>query len=280
MYDYAEVRTDTESLQRYTALLRLVFPNATQYSAQYLAWQYAQNPNGDAVGVNAIAGDGLLAAHYVCQPLTAMVCGTEHRGLLSFNTATHPEHQGKGLFTQLANRTYDLAAKLGYSFVIGVANANSTPGFVRKLGFDLICRLDAKIGIGTPDPVSVGRSVVFERLWTNDTLAWRLRNPAGRYAVRKDTIYAATGTPLIKALLMRSTVVRDAEPVASPLVRGPVTLWIGRDPALSWRNKLFIEIPERLRPSPLNLIFKDLTGQFRNMQPDEVRFWPIDFDAY
>jgi hypothetical protein len=48
---------------------------------------------------------------------------------------------------------------------------------------------------------------------------------------------------------------------------------------MAWRGKPWINIPMRFRPSPLNLIFKDLTGQGRTLDPGTVRFQALDFDV-
>lgn len=91
-------------------------------------WQYADNPVGKIVGFNAYMGN-LLAAHYVTMPIYMNIEGEKTLGVLSLNTATHPEHRGKRLFTILAEKSYQYAAENGYKFVIGVANAQSTHGF-------------------------------------------------------------------------------------------------------------------------------------------------------
>jgi hypothetical protein len=48
---------------------------------------------------------------------------------------THPNHQGKGLFTKLAKLTYDLAKEEGIEFIFGFPNKNSYPGFIKKLNW-------------------------------------------------------------------------------------------------------------------------------------------------
>ena len=59
-------------------------------------------------------------------------------GALSLNTAVHERARGGGVFTRLAEETYDKARVRGIRVVVGVANANSTPGFVKRLGFTSI----------------------------------------------------------------------------------------------------------------------------------------------
>ncbi|MFZ1687776.1 MAG: GNAT family N-acetyltransferase, partial [Flavobacteriales bacterium] len=159
------VRTDDASIAAMTALLRQVFPNAAHFTEEVVRWQYRENPDGEAVGFNAWNGTE-LAAHYVTIPLLARVNDKEERGLLSLNTATHPSHQGKGLFTKLANATYEAAATQGFGFVIGVANANSTHGFTKKLGFQLVSPLCAMIGCG-PLAFDHPDRIQYEHSWSD-----------------------------------------------------------------------------------------------------------------
>ena len=55
----------------------------------------------------------------------------------SGDTMTHKNHQRKGLFTELAKMTYDLARKKGIKFIFGFPGRNSLPGFVKKLNWKI-----------------------------------------------------------------------------------------------------------------------------------------------
>ena len=154
-YEIRSIDLSDQGIADASQLLNSVFPWAKWLTPGYLHWEYNLNPLGPAVGFNAYL-DGDLAGHYVVQPIKANLFGTITKGLLSMNTATHPNHQRKNLFTTLAEKTYDAAREEEYEFVIGVANANSTPGFVRRLGFQLVRPLDAKMGLGqSPDSHSM-----------------------------------------------------------------------------------------------------------------------------
>lgn len=266
-----------ESIEREAALLRAVFPNAHQYSPEYLHWQYAENPDGDVVGYDAYDGD-TLAAHYAAQPLVAKMFGKTARGLLSFNTATHPNYQGRGLFTRLASETYQCAKSEGYEFVIGVANANSTPGFVRKLGFQLVAQLEALIGVGGIE-YRPSSGLQFERAWSGEAAAWRTANPARKYFRINGSLLAATGTAGIAAVLSKREVFRGSAASASFRITHPARAWVGLHPNAAWRGAS-LPVPKRLRPSPLNLIYLDLTGAGKALDPAAVFFETVDFDAY
>ena len=115
-----------------------------------------ESNGAEIVIVGADAWDGeRLAAHYVTCPMEAVVEGRVAKGLLSLNTATHPDYQGRGLFTTLAQAAYAQGAAAGYEFVVGVANANSTPGFLKRLEFQHEARLQAGLLLRRPARLGV-----------------------------------------------------------------------------------------------------------------------------
>jgi GNAT superfamily N-acetyltransferase len=274
MYELRQTGTSPGEIEMYAELLSAVFPTTHHFNADFLTWQYKKNPIGPVVGFDAWAGHE-LAAHYVTIPVQFEISGRATNGLLSLNTATRPEHQGKGLFTSLANKTYDRARDLGYEFVIGVANQNSTPGFLKKLGFYLIGPLDVKIGVGRV--ASKARSAyALNPVWNDERLQWRFNNPSRTYRAKKGNVFASTGTMGINAVLcLDKTLPRSATPVRALGLQ----TWIGIDPNVRYRG-LFVDLPNRFRPSPLNCIFKDLGDTFPVFTKADVHLELIDFDAY
>lgn len=276
-YRVEQVGITESELRRDSALLRTVFPTTTHYTEEFLRWEYAENPEGHVVGYNAFSPDGQHAAHYVTQPIRATIHGNMERGLLSFNTATHPSHQGRGLFTLLAQRTFELAARLGFTFVIGVANANSTPGFTRKLGFSVSCQLEARLGMGYCQPQNL-EGITFRRVWSADSIRWRLANPAARYYGSRKRQYVDGGKPGLRVQIS-STIDVPGSANLGFFVMHPITLWLGAAPHLKWIGAS-ASLPRKLRPSPLNLIFKDLTDSGRTLDAENLLFEAVDFDAY
>jgi len=275
-------------LGRVADLLGVAFGSPGHLDVGYLDWCYRRSPRGRAIGRNAWRGD-LLVAHYVTVPLRARLFGEERSGVLSLHTATHPESRGRGLFTRLAEDTYADAAAAGADFVLGVANAASTPGFVGKLGFQLVAPLDVRVGLGAPPAGGAASEVELERAWSQEELAWRLACPARGYRRGASgggvTIYAPTGRFGIWIELAR----RPASEcrLGSALarlpglgVRNPIRMWMGLDPDRDWSGQPWPRLPARLRPSPLNLIYRDLRTPGRRLDAGHVRFAAIDFDAY
>ncbi|HEX3364290.1 GNAT family N-acetyltransferase [Phenylobacterium sp.] len=269
--------TAPAQLEGYGHLLNAAF-GTDKFNTAALAWRYRDNPAGSVVGADAWDGE-TLAAHYVTCPLEARIDGAVVKGLLSLNTATHPDYQGKGLFTTLAERAYELGAAAGYGFVIGVANANSTPGFLRKLAFQDVGRLHAGVLAALPRRFS-DAPVQYQGAWRENLLAWRLANPDGRYTVARrgdlTGVWARTHLPLVQC----GAFLADAEAATrgggAPLA---ATLFLGLEPRMNL--SAFLPIPERLRPSPLNLIWRRLgTTAPSALRREAVALNFLDFDPY
>ncbi|WP_312318570.1 GNAT family N-acetyltransferase [Stenotrophomonas sp.] len=277
--------TTPELLRHYQSIFAKCFPQATHLDVNYLEWLYARNPAGPVIGLDAWDGER-LAAHYACIPAAAIVGGVACKVMLSLNTATDPDYQGRGLFTKLADGTYAAGAAQGMAGIYGVANANSTPGFVRKLGFTLLRPLDAKIGVGELLPEADAATlseVQFRRDWDRQSLEWRCANPQRRYRVARSgngrTIaLAPTGKPLLSAFGALPTMIEGAE--YGPAGFG-MRLHLGLvPPALGPLKGTWFELPARLRSSPLNLIYRALDERITAPSPDAVLFSVLDFDAF
>lgn len=271
-YRIEQVKVDNSSLHEILELMRLAFEgHAEKFNLDYMHWQYADNPVGKIVGFNAYMGD-VLAAHYVTMPIYMNIEGKKTLGVLSLNTATHPEHRGKRLFTILAERTYQYAAENGYKFVIGVANAQSTHGFLKYLKFKLIGPLTFKIGAGKD--IYPQKDFTFTRYWDKEIMDWRLKNPSMEYYKNGEMIVSPI-KPGFKKLVFH-----DKEGLVSlPKLYGrPFNLYIGFGADL--KKGCYCGIPKFIEHSPFNLIFRDLTeGSLPELTKDNIVFELIDFDV-
>lgn len=285
-YDIRPLETGADALRLTATLLRQVWPGSGQFTEDYLRWLYMDNPSGQALGANAWHGDRLVG-HYVLIPMEASLRGRPVKAALSLNTAVHPAHQGRGLFTRLAADAYRSASDLGVHHVIGVANANSTPGFIGRLGFTLVAPLDAKITWGLPEIAAPAEDSDWRRLWTPGSYAWRLANPNARYSVARSggrhACLAATGEFGLRAILQMEMETEFSRLLESrlPLADRPwLKLWIGLSPRLRFPQGLSFDLPARLRRSPLNLIYRPLGGDASVPARDKLEFSLLDFDAY
>ena len=276
---------DSTTLARYVGLFKDAFPKNAGFSVTYLSWLYAQNPEGLAIGFDAWEGHDLVA-HYACIPCMVELEGVPTRSMLSLNTATHPAHQGKGLFTQLAHLTYEAAAAQGIQSVFGIANANSTPGFVRKLGFDLIRPLQVKVGwgeLGIDWPMLKG-AIRFQRLWSLTSLPWRMANPKNQVQGLKHdgrACFFARGKglwlPAYAEVEFKHSLVDTPGLTVHPLAP---RLYLGLVPDGKAKFSGFIDIPQRLWPSPLNFIYRSLADAPKRIDPQGLLVSFLDFDAF
>ncbi len=281
---FVPIEFHPKALAEYSALFTACFPGTDRFTVEYLEWLYVRNPDGRAFGFDARDGE-TLAAQYVCIPAQVSIDGKSVRMLLSLNTATHPQFQGKGLFTKLAAMTYEAAAAQGYDGIYGVANANSTPGFVRKLGFQLVRPLEAMVGLGKVG----GRAGMsdsppaFERLWSSEALEWRCANPYNPVARRRRGDYwqfhSSAAGPWLQAYAELALPPSIALAPAGKSV-SPMRLYLGLVPDEVRGFGTYVSIPQRLRPSPLNLIYRSLAAPGKQLDPARIRFSFLDFDAY
>jgi len=284
-YLFKTIDLSQDGIKEISDLLMCVFPNSSiPKTPELINWQYKLNPAGDAVGFNTYYGERLVA-HYVTQPVEYSINNNVVKGLLSFNTATHPEHRGKKLFTKLADKTYEYASELGYKFIIGVANANSTHGFVNKLGFNLISPLNVKFGLCNIDIISTDGKIPISRLWTVDSVLWRLSSEFNNYEIKllKDffIIYAPTEKYGMKTILGYLPINLLPENIIYSRIStlNPIKIWMGIDGNINWKSSCYFSFPDSLKPSPLNLIFKDLTGQI-SINETNLKFMSMDFDVF
>jgi GNAT superfamily N-acetyltransferase len=278
--DIRPAGTAPGQIAAYAALLAEVF-GSERFSEAAVAWRYRDNPAGQVVGADAWDGER-LAAHYVTCPLEASVDGRVAKGLLSLNTATHPDYQGRGLFTTLAEAAYAQGSAARYEFVIGVANANSTPGFLKRLAFQHVAPLAAGILARWPRRLGVS-PVQFAGAWRDELLAWRLANPTGRYAVARRGgvigVWAKTHLPFVQcAAFLPDAGQPLGERGGAPLA---ASLFLGLEPRLDLGAHGFWPIPQRFRPSPLNLIWRPLADTVpRELDPRATALNFLDFDPY
>lgn len=281
-----EFRLQTNSraeLEAVTALLRRVWPANRRFNLPFIEWLYRNNPNGGAIGYNAFYQDE-VAAHYVVVPFQVEIEGQLMKSALALNAAVDARHRGQSLFLKLAEMTHRRAVEVDVDHIVAIANANSTPGFLRHLGFQLVTPLDVRFSLTLPRPSGAAVAWQWRRKWSAADLSWRLKNPGGCYWLAGDGdfswIVGTTKYPGVRAVLKVESdplLRRQAEQQLPRRPTWPPVLWFGKRPELKFPAA--IDVPMRLRPSPFNLIFHDLTSQNRRLAPQRVHFEAADFDV-
>lgn len=101
---------------------------------EFLLKEYDTSCSGTSfIGYIAYSIDKQPAAFYGVFPVLCIINNEKVLLAQSGNTMTHKEHQGNGLFVQLAKLTYELCENENIKGVFGFPNENSLPGFQRKL---------------------------------------------------------------------------------------------------------------------------------------------------
>ncbi len=272
-----------EDLDRTVELMGLGFPAAHKFSRGFLQWQYYENPAGPPLGCNIDDGARLIG-HLMGIPLNVRLRGRPTVVTLIMNVATHPDYRGRGLFLELVRRVAQMSAERGHEGVVGVANQQTERAYRTRLGFQNVAGLDAHVEL-LPQRIDMAAALAradFAHRWTDETLAWRLRNPANPLRIAGGTadsliVEGASSLPLIRA---RGLIPREGLSASGRgVVAGPGVV-LGLTPKGTARRSLSVTIPERLRPSPLRMIWLNHKVPGDQLDPDRILFSFLDFDAF
>jgi ribosomal protein S18 acetylase RimI-like enzyme len=272
-----------EDIGKTVELMGMGFPAAHKFSRGFLQWQYYDNPAGPPLGCNVLDGERLVG-HLMGIPQAVRLYGQPALVTLIMNVATHPDYRGRGLFLELVRRVAAMSAERGNAGVVGVANQQTERAYRTKLGFQNVAGLDARVEL-LPQRIDMASALAeadYVQLWTDETLAWRLRNPANPLRIAGGSadrliVEGASTLPLIRA---RGTIPRQglSTPPAGTAI-GPAVV-LGLTPAGAVKRRLAMSVPERLRPSPLRMIWLDHAHPGDELDPARILFSFLDFDAF
>jgi hypothetical protein len=215
-------------------------------------------------------------------PLKVILFGKVSKIGLAINSASSAEVRGKGLFTTLAKLSFAAAKEEDCEAVIAICNANSTPTYINKLDSDLVCPLEARVCFGTPirNKNFTSSTKDLEVLYDVYSARWRLNHPSHDYYVSKNSadFLVHKSFKVVEILMTCNESVTAHQPLRETKLKLP-KIWIGKSNIVSWGKVLNFNLPRRFRPSPLNLLFKDLTEK-RKLDPENLHFECFNFDAY
>lgn len=145
-----EIREATEQdIPAIVGLLKLSLGESLMpKSEHYWQWKHLDNPfgrspvlvcleNGELIGVRAF-----MRWEWICS-------GTVYRAVRAVDTATHPKHQGKGIFKKLTLSLVEKCVNEGSDFVFNTPNLQSKPGYL-KMGWIEAGRLPISFRIDRP----------------------------------------------------------------------------------------------------------------------------------
>lgn len=122
------------------ALFKLVFKK--EMSIEYWKWRFQDNPFTNDIMIHLMWEDQVLIGHYAVSPIEMNSNGKIVKTGLSMTTMTHPEYNGRGIFTQLSSSLYEeLKSVYNYEMVWGFPNNNSHYAFIKNLNWKNIATI-------------------------------------------------------------------------------------------------------------------------------------------
>lgn len=134
MEEYSIKRISETNIKDLTAIYKNAFSRDLDLE-QFKKKQDTRKFGDSYVGFTAYDQNNNAVAFYGVYPCKIEYQGKTFLAAQSGDTMTHSDHAGKGLFTQLANKTYQYCRENRFHGVFGFPNENSFPGFTKRLGW-------------------------------------------------------------------------------------------------------------------------------------------------
>lgn len=106
---------------------------------EYWDWKHAANPFGTSPALVAVSGDQVIGLR-VFMRWKWRSGDREVRAVRAVDTATHPDWQGRGIFTRLTQTLVERMRSEGVAFVFNTPNDKSRPGYL-KMGWTQVDRI-------------------------------------------------------------------------------------------------------------------------------------------
>lgn len=302
--------------ERNTALLNQELPDERFSDAAYLRWLYDENPHGSGIWESVDEDDGVRVAHYALIPQAWRDAGGPRPFVFSLNAVTHRRSQRSGNFKKLGDIIYERARQEGKRGILAVPNANSTPAAIKYWKYEFLMQMPVQVW---PRQPLRGRSAESHDLddafratdrfaqlvegldehpaegwtccYTPEYLRWRLAQPHARYAIHATDELVAISTAStyrgLRVAVLLKLLPRPGAPdrasaagvlaAATRHHRAPLALYSGFNARVRVPG---VRLPVRLRPVPLNLLYKELSEDVpqAGFTLDTYEF--LDMDAY
>jgi GNAT superfamily N-acetyltransferase len=121
--------------------------NDHRFAALY-RWKHEENAFGASPAWVATDGDR-IAGLRVFMRWEFLLDGRPVRAVRAVDTATHPDYQGRGVFTKLTMHALDAVRADGIDFVFNTPNDQSRPGYL-KMGWHVVGKLPVSVRPRSP----------------------------------------------------------------------------------------------------------------------------------
>ncbi|HKA82351.1 MAG TPA: GNAT family N-acetyltransferase, partial [Acidimicrobiales bacterium] len=110
----------------------------------FFDWKHAQSPFGPSPAWVAVDGGEVVGFRTFMRWEHRAPTGEVLPAVRAVDTATHPSHQGRGIFRRLTLQALDDLRAQGVAFVFNTPNEQSRPGYL-KMGWRQVGRLAAAV---------------------------------------------------------------------------------------------------------------------------------------
>jgi GNAT superfamily N-acetyltransferase len=122
-------------------------------------WKHEQNPFG-ASFVLLAEENGVLIGLRAFMQWQWQWNGNVYKAIRAVDTATHPDHQGKGIFKKLTLQQLELCKQQGIHFVFNTPNDQSRPGYL-KMGWVQQGKMPLKLKV--LNPIALAYAIAFKK---------------------------------------------------------------------------------------------------------------------
>lgn len=115
-----------------------------QRSSELFRWKHIDNPFGRSIGLVAEDGGEIVGLRTFMRWELVTPTGETLRCVRAVDTATHPDHQRRGIFSRLTEEGIEIARSEGVDLVFNTPNDKSKPGYL-KMGWQEVGRIGAMV---------------------------------------------------------------------------------------------------------------------------------------
>lgn len=279
------IKSSTNKIDRYVKLYRRCFAKyPIKKNEIYFEWLYKKNPLGEFIGIDAVdLNSGEEIGQVGGVPYEFNYNGKKIKVLQSINVCVDTRYRGKKLFKEMASRLEEYAKSENYSLIIAIANKLATPAWQNSIGLKFLTQLDVLLGYGDLGLNNLNlNNSIFTSIWNQKRIEWRKNNPSNSVNIYKQKKIRLSSPSVMSIFKVFSLI--ECENLSINYNKAKFNfflpnLFIGLVPPNS-NSSIYFKIPEVLKPSPLNFLYKNINDENIEIKKDECFFSYLDFDAY
>tara|TARA_B100002019_G_scaffold223830_1_gene196740 strand:+ start:889 stop:1743 length:855 start_codon:yes stop_codon:yes gene_type:complete len=279
------IKSSTNKIDRYVKLYRRCFAKyPIKKNEIYFEWLYKKNPLGEFIGIDAVdLNSGEEIGQVGGVPYEFNYNGKKIKVLQSINVCVDTRYRGKKLFKEMASRLEEYAKSENYSLIIAIANKLATPAWQNSIGLKFLTQLDVLLGYGDLGLNNLNlNNSIFTSIWNQKRIEWRKNNPSNSVNIYKQKKIRLSSSSVMSIFKVFSLI--ECENLSINYNKAKFNfflpnLFIGLVPPNS-NSSIYFKIPEVLKPSPLNFLYKNINDENIEIKKDECFFSYLDFDAY